>query len=79
MNIIEETVTPGEAATLLGIDIRTIRDWISQGRIEAIKLPGNRRRIPGTVRQVWIWRSNWQMIIERPVPAKQQSVAALHL
>ena len=31
MNIIEETVTPQEAATLLGIDIRTIRDWISQG------------------------------------------------
>jgi len=46
MNDTEETLTPLEAATLLGIDIRTIRDWIGQGRIEAIKLPGNRRRIP---------------------------------
>lgn len=62
MNIIEETVTPGEAATLLGIDIRTIRDWISQGRIEAIKLPGNRRRIPRSALQ--------GRMVEAPNPAK---------
>ena len=51
MNIIEETVTPQEAATLLGINIRTIREWINQGRIEAIKLTGNRRRIPKSALQ----------------------------
>lgn len=62
MSIIEETVTPGEAATLLGIDIRTIRDWISQGRIEAIKLPGNRRRIPRSAVQ--------GRMVEAPSPAK---------
>lgn len=62
MNSIEETVTPGEAATLLGIDIRTIREWINQGRIEAIKLPGNRRRIPRSALQ--------GRVAEAPSPAK---------
>lgn len=46
MTIVEDTVTPQEAATMLGIDIRTIRDWITQGQLESIKLSGNRRRIP---------------------------------
>lgn len=62
MNIIEETVTPQEAATLLGIDIRTIRDWINQGRIEAIKLPGNRKRIPISALQ--------ERLAEHSAPAK---------
>jgi excisionase family DNA binding protein len=51
MNVIEETVTPQEAATILGINLRSIREWISQGRIETIKLPGNRRRIPRSALQ----------------------------
>lgn len=41
----EETVSPKEAAELLGINIRTIREWMSQGRIRSIKIPNNRRRI----------------------------------
>lgn len=46
MSVIEETVTPGEAAKLLGMDLRTVRDWIHQGRIESFKVSNNRRRIP---------------------------------
>jgi excisionase family DNA binding protein len=62
MSNIEETVTPQEAATLLGIDIRTVREWISEGRIEAIKLPGNRWRIPKSALQ--------GRMAEAPGPAK---------
>jgi excisionase family DNA binding protein len=45
MNIAEDTVTPQEAANLLGVNIRTMREWIRDGRIEAKTLPGNRRKI----------------------------------
>jgi excisionase family DNA binding protein len=48
---IEDTVTPQEAATILGIDIRTIRDWITQGVLESFKVSGNRRRIPRSALQ----------------------------
>ena len=46
MSTVEETVTPQDAANLLGINIRTMREWIRDRQIEAITLPGNRRRIP---------------------------------
>lgn len=45
MSIVEETVTPQDAANMLGINIRTMREWIRDGQIEAIKLSGNRWRI----------------------------------
>lgn len=45
MSIAEETVTPQDAANLLGINIRTMREWIRDGQIATIRLPGNRRRI----------------------------------
>lgn len=61
MSTIEETVSPQQAATLLGVDLRTIREWISQGQIEAIKAPGNRRRIP---------RSAIEAITNKPASAK---------
>ena len=48
MSIVEETVTPQDAANLLGINIRTMREWIRDGQINAIKLPGNRWRIART-------------------------------
>tara|TARA_R110002111_G_scaffold100975_1_gene156369 strand:+ start:14071 stop:14964 length:894 start_codon:yes stop_codon:yes gene_type:complete len=45
MSITDETITPQEGATLLGINIRTMRKWIREGRIEALKVSGNRWRI----------------------------------
>lgn len=40
-----ETVTAREAAVMLGIDIRTVRDWINNGHLKSIKGDGNRRRV----------------------------------
>jgi len=40
-----ETVTAKEAAVMLGIDIRTVRDWINNGHLKSIKGDGNRRRV----------------------------------
>ena len=45
MSIVKETFTPQDAANLLGTDVRTMREWIRDGKIEAIKLSGNRWRI----------------------------------
>ena len=61
MSIVEETVTPQDAADLLGINIRTMREWIRDGRIEAITLPGNRRRIP---------QSEIKAIMDKSTPLK---------
>ena len=46
MSTNEKTLTPQEAANLLGINIRTMREWMRDGQIEAITQQGNRRRIP---------------------------------
>lgn len=32
-----------EASQLLGIKVRTVRSWISKGKIKAAKFPGSRR------------------------------------
>jgi hypothetical protein len=40
-----ETVTAKEAAVMLGIDIRTVRDWINKGHLKSIKGDTNRRRV----------------------------------
>ena len=61
MSIVEETVTPQDAADLLGINIRTMREWIRDGQIEAITLPGNRRRIP---------QSEIKAIMDKSTPLK---------
>ncbi len=45
MSIVEQTVSAQEAADLLGIDIRSVRDWLKKGQIKSIRGPGNTRRI----------------------------------
>jgi excisionase family DNA binding protein len=46
MNSVEETVSAQQAADLLGVNIRTVRDWIKKGELISIKGEGNSRRIP---------------------------------
>ena len=40
-----EYLRPGEAAARLGISVATLRRWVEQGRVDAIRLPttGERR------------------------------------
>lgn len=40
-----ETVAVKEAASMLGVEIRTVRDWIKLGYLKSIKGEGNRRRV----------------------------------
>jgi excisionase family DNA binding protein len=49
MNIDAETVSAQDAANLLGINIRTMREWIRNGQIESTLVSGNRRQIPRSV------------------------------
>ena len=64
MSTVEETVTPQDAANLLGINIRTMREWIRDRQIEAITLPGNRRRIP---------QSAMKAIMDKSTPLKSNA------
>ncbi len=44
---------PDEAARLLGVHVETIRRWIREGKIQAVKSPGGHYRIPrGEAEQV---------------------------
>ena len=43
--VIDDTLSPLEAANLLGMDIRTIRKWMRSGKVRTIDLSGNRKRI----------------------------------
>lgn len=45
MTQIIETVSPQEAATILSVDIRTVREWIKNGKLHSIIITNNRRRI----------------------------------
>ena len=38
-------IWPGEAAEQLGVSPRTIRKWISQGRLPVSKLPSGRYKV----------------------------------
>lgn len=42
----EETVSLGEAAKQIGVSIDTLRRWDSSGRLETVRDPQNRRRVP---------------------------------
>lgn len=46
MNTIDETVSAQQAADLLGVNIRTVRDWIKKGELISLRGEGNSRRIP---------------------------------
>lgn len=37
-------MTPGEVARVFRVDPKTVSRWESDGRIEAIRTPGNHRR-----------------------------------
>ena len=39
----------GEVAAELGVHPRTVRRWLSQGRLPYVRLPGGERRIPRDV------------------------------
>ena len=40
-----ETVSVQEAARLLGVDVRTVHVWVTEGKIQSVKGEGNRRRV----------------------------------
>lgn len=46
MTTVEEAVSAQQAADMLGVAVRTIREWIKNGTIPSIKGKGNSRRIP---------------------------------
>lgn len=39
----EEYMTPKEASELIGVHFQTLRNWEKEGKIEAIRTPGNKR------------------------------------
>lgn len=45
MSMAEETVSAQEAASLLGVDVRAVRDWINRGQLKSVKGERNRRRV----------------------------------
>lgn len=48
MSVVEKTVSAQQAGAMLGVDVRTIREWIRNGTLPSIKGTGNSRRIPQT-------------------------------
>lgn len=40
-----ETVTAKEAAAIIGVDLRTVREWVADGQLKSIKGANGRRRI----------------------------------
>lgn len=46
MSAVSDFLTASEAATALRLNPRTIRRWIAEGKLEAIRLPSGRVRIP---------------------------------
>ena len=45
MSEVDETVSARQAAELLGVNVRSVRDWIKKGEIRSIRGSGNSRRI----------------------------------
>jgi molybdopterin-binding protein len=43
------TFTVGQAAELLGVSPDTVRRWVDNGQIPAVRTPGGRRRVDGAV------------------------------
>lgn len=43
-----EVIAIGEAATILGVSVKTIRNWEAKGAISAIRSPGGQRRFRRT-------------------------------
>lgn len=41
----EKAYSLSQTATLLGIKVRTVRDWVRTGKIKASKITGSRRWI----------------------------------
>ena len=39
----EEYMTPKEASEIIGVHFQTLRNWEKEGKIEAIRTPGNKR------------------------------------
>ena len=39
----EEYMTPKEASKIIGVHFQTLRNWEKEGKIEAIRTPGNKR------------------------------------
>lgn len=44
----KEFYTPGEVGELFQVLASTVRIWIKDGRLQAIRLPGNELRIPAS-------------------------------
>ena len=42
----EQTVTAGQFAAIFGVNITTVRRWVSNGQLRAYRLPGGQFRIP---------------------------------
>jgi len=40
----DRLLTPGEVATLFGVDPRTVTRWAAAGRIRSLRTPGGHRR-----------------------------------
>lgn len=51
-----DVLKPSEVATLLRVDVRTVKGWLQKGQIEGIRLPGGHWRVtdPALLRQ---WNS----------------------
>ena len=54
---VQEFLTVAEAADLLGVNHQTVRRWISQGELPAVRLggPGSHIRIPRDAFDTWLW------------------------
>ncbi|OZE13341.1 hypothetical protein CH249_02015 [Rhodococcus sp. 05-2255-3B1] len=40
----DEVIAIGEAAVILGVSVKTLRNWEARGAISAIRSPGGQRR-----------------------------------
>jgi len=57
MTISERLLTPGEVASILRVDPKTVTRWARAGKLSSIRTPGGHRRYSETEVRAWMAES----------------------